>query len=82
MTTPFVDHAAEFDADAPLRTCSMRMCQLEASWSATSDYEARIIAIGPLSPEPDTAAVDLCERHAKRLVLPSGWERIDYDPQA
>lgn len=68
------------DIDAPIRKCSMRMCSLEASMSATSDYRARVMAVGPLSPEPEPAAVDLCPRHARELVLPSDWERIDYEP--
>lgn len=37
------------------------------------------MAVGPLSPEPQPPAHDLCARHLEALSAPEGWELIRHE---
>jgi hypothetical protein len=40
-------------------------------------YEAKVVVIGDLSPEPNPNLVDLCSEHVERLIPPMGWRIRD-----
>lgn len=59
-----------------MRSCTKDTCPAEAGVTLTYDYEDRVAVLGPLSPEPESHAHDLCFRHAKRFTAPAGWQVI------
>lgn len=62
------------------------MCAREAELTLTSDYAGSVLALGPLSPVPSPEGYDLCQEHAQRLSVPTGWQllrhRTDPGPDA
>jgi len=56
------------------RRCARVGCSLPATHTLTADYDDRLMAVGPLSPEPAPPAHDLCDRHAEALNPPEGWQ--------
>ncbi|MBS1907955.1 MAG: DUF3499 family protein [Actinobacteria bacterium] len=55
------------------RLCSKVGCAREAAATLTYDYGDQMAALGPLGPENDPHAHDLCGIHADRLSVPAGW---------
>lgn len=43
----------------------------------TYDYGSRCAWIDPLDADASPAGYDLCDDHAGRLAVPSGWSRTD-----
>ncbi len=43
-------------------------------------YEAKVVVVGDLSPEPNPNLVDLCSAHVERLTPPMGWRIRDERP--
>jgi hypothetical protein len=56
------------------RVCTSGNCRHEAQATLTYDYEELIAVIGPLSPEKEPLAHDLCRKHALSFVAPVGWQ--------
>lgn len=46
----------------------------------TYDYSSRCVWIDGLDADESPAGYDLCEDHADRLGVPSGWSRTDRRP--
>ncbi|MDH6531820.1 hypothetical protein M2119_000057 [Aurantimicrobium minutum] len=58
------------------RPCSKGRCLQPAEFSLTYDYDDQLAVVGPLSPEPESLAHDLCVKHARGFTAPQGWELI------
>ncbi|MGO1539262.1 MAG: DUF3499 family protein [Leucobacter sp.] len=70
------DHGAASEDRTGMRLCARVACGSPAVATLTADYENRVMAVGPLSPEPVFQAHDLCERHTARLSPMSGWSIV------
>ncbi len=51
-------------------------CGGPAVATLTYSHEDRTAVVGPLTPEHEPHAYDLCEKHAKSLTAPMGWQLI------
>jgi hypothetical protein len=60
------------------RVCSKATCSNKAVATLTFDYQASIAVLGQLSPNAQTGAFDLCQRHAERFTPPLGWQLIKH----
>lgn len=58
------------------RQCSRTGCSERATVTLTYHYGSSHVWLDVLVTERDPHAYDLCERHAARLTVPSGW-RLD-----
>jgi hypothetical protein len=58
------------------RVCTKGRCQQPALFTLTYDYEDKLAVIGPLSPEKESAAHDLCRKHALGFTEPQGWKAM------
>lgn len=58
------------------RLCTKGRCKQPAEFSLTYDYEDKLAVLGPLSPQPETLAHDLCRKHAAGFVPPQGWQQL------
>ena len=58
------------------RLCTKGRCKQRAEFSLTYDYEDKLAVLGPLSPEKESAAHDLCRKHAVGFVPPQGWTQL------
>lgn len=67
------------DASRRARLCARVACGGAAVATLTSDYEDRVMAVGPLSPDPVPQAHDLCARHRDALSPPRGWSILRYE---
>ena len=43
----------------------------------TFEYGSRTVWLLDLAADPVLTGYDLCSKHAERLTVPNGWERID-----
>lgn len=59
-----------------MRPCTKDACPDTAEVTLTYDYEERIAVLGPLSPQKEPHAHDLCPRHARRFTAPAQWQVI------
>ena len=59
------------------RHCSRTGCTAAASVTLTYQYSRSVAWLDVLSRERDPHSYDLCERHAERLTVPSGWRLED-----
>ncbi len=59
------------------RLCARPGCDEVASATMTYDYGDRSTWIDTLDPDASPAGYDLCDHHAERLGVPSGWSRTD-----
>ncbi len=59
------------------RLCSRTGCSERATVTLTYHYGRSLVWLDHLSDERDPHAYDLCERHARRLSVPSGWSLDD-----
>jgi len=64
------------DPPLVLRRCARPDCALSAAASLSYDYHGRTVWLDD-GPAPDPSHHDLCDGHAGRLRVPSGWELID-----
>ena len=58
------------------RVCTKGRCKQPAHYTLTYDYEDKLAVIGPLSPESESAAHDLCRKHAIGFTAPQGWNEM------
>jgi len=68
--------SAAMDPPLVLRRCARPDCALAAAASLSYDYRARTVWLDA-GPAPDPSHHDLCEGHAARLRVPSGWQLVD-----
>ena len=59
------------------RLCARPGCAEVAEATMTYDYASRAAWIDRLDEEQSPAGYDLCDDHAQRLGVPSGWTRSD-----
>ncbi|CAN5746525.1 hypothetical protein BH24ACT2_BH24ACT2_08410 [soil metagenome] len=59
------------------RLCARPACAEVACATMTYDYAARAAWIDRLDDDASPAGYDLCDGHATRLGVPSGWTRTD-----
>jgi hypothetical protein len=64
-------------AGAIARHCSRTGCSDSASVTLTYHYGRSQVWLDELTRERDPHAYDLCERHAARLSVPTGWSLDD-----
>jgi hypothetical protein len=64
------------------RQCSRTGCSDGAAVTLTYQYAHAQVWLDCLSHERDPHAYDLCERHARRLTAPQGWQIRDRRPPA
>jgi hypothetical protein len=50
---------------------------VEAVATVGLSYEAKVVVVGDLSPEPNPNLLDLCSEHVSRLTPPIGWRMRD-----
>lgn len=62
------------------RLCARVGCGRAAIATLTADYDDRMMAVGPLSPERMPPALDLCAEHRDSLSPPEGWSLVEHDP--
>ena len=58
------------------RPCSKVTCSQQAVATLTYSHEDRTAVLGQLTLVHEPHAYDLCEKHAKRLTAPQGWQLI------
>jgi phosphomannomutase len=58
------------------RLCSKVTCSHQAVATLTYSHEDRTAVLGQLTPVYEPHAYDLCEKHAKTLTAPQGWQLI------
>ena len=58
------------------RLCSKVTCSHQAVATLTYSHEDRTAVLGQLTPQHEPHAYDLCEKHAKTLTAPQGWQLI------
>ncbi len=58
------------------RLCTKATCSGVAVATLTYSHEDRTAVVGPLTPEYEPHAYDLCDKHAKSLTAPMGWQLI------
>ncbi|MDR0959355.1 MAG: DUF3499 domain-containing protein [Propionibacteriaceae bacterium] len=58
------------------RICSRTGCVQPAVATLTYSYGDTTAALGPISPEPERGAHDLCVVHAETLTVPRGWDLV------
>jgi hypothetical protein len=68
--------SAAMDPPLALRRCARPDCALPAAASLSYDYRARTVWLDD-GPAPDPSHHDLCDGHAARLRVPSGWQLVD-----
>jgi len=56
-----------------VRQCSRTGCAEAATATLAYDYRQSRVWLEQLYEESDPHRYDLCERHANRLAVPSGW---------
>ncbi len=59
------------------RQCSRTGCAERATVTLTYVYARSHVWLDDLSRDRDPHAYDLCDRHADRLSVPSGWSLSD-----
>lgn len=59
------------------RLCTRTGCSEPADVTLTYHYGRSQVWLDNLSAERDPHAYDLCERHAERLSVPTGWSLED-----
>jgi hypothetical protein len=66
------------------RRCSRNGCPKSAVATLTYVYADSTAVVGPLATFAEPHSYDLCERHARSLTAPRGWELVrhegEFDP--
>lgn len=60
-----------------IRQCSRTGCAERATATFSYQYGQSLVWLNHLLDERDPHSYDLCERHANRLAVPSGWTLED-----
>ena len=58
------------------RGCSRATCRAMATMTLTYIYADSTAVLGPLATFAEPHAYDLCEFHARKLIVPNGWSVI------
>lgn len=58
------------------RTCSRNGCPKSAVATLTYVYADSTAVVGPLAAYAEPHTYDLCERHARGLTAPRGWQLV------
>jgi Protein of unknown function (DUF3499) len=61
------------------RRCSRNGCPRQAVATLTYVYAESTAVVGPLATFSEPHTYDLCERHARSLTAPRGWELVRHD---
>jgi len=63
----------------PPRRCTRNGCPKPAVATLTYVYADSTAVIGPLAAFAEPHTYDLCERHARGLTAPRGWDLVRHD---
>jgi hypothetical protein len=63
----------------PPRRCSRNGCPKTAVATLTYVYADSTAVVGPLAVFSEPHSYDLCERHARGLTAPRGWELVRHE---
>ena len=63
----------------PPRRCSRNGCPKTAVATLTYVYADSTAVVGPLAAFSEPHSYDLCERHARGLTAPRGWELVRHE---
>lgn len=58
------------------RICQKPACTNVAAYTLTYDYVDSMAVLGPLASGDQLDGVNLCSKHADRLVMPNGWNLV------
>jgi hypothetical protein len=58
------------------RQCAKPACSQPAVATLTFAYADLQAVLGPLAPDAEPGAYDLCQEHARRATAPRGWELV------
>lgn len=61
------------------RRCSRNGCPRQAVATLTYVYADSTAVVGPLAAFSEPHTYDLCERHARGLTAPRGWELVRHE---
>jgi hypothetical protein len=61
------------------RRCSRNGCPKSAVATLTFVYADSTAVVGPLAAFAEPHTYDLCERHARSLTAPRGWDLVRHD---
>ncbi|HEX6870686.1 MAG TPA: DUF3499 domain-containing protein [Micromonosporaceae bacterium] len=61
------------------RTCSRNGCPKVAVATLTYVYADSTAVVGPLAAYAEPHSYDLCERHARGLTAPRGWDLVRHE---
>jgi Protein of unknown function (DUF3499) len=61
------------------RRCSRNGCAKPAVATLTYVYLDSTAVVGPLATFPEPHSYDLCERHARGLTAPRGWQVVRHE---
>jgi hypothetical protein len=61
------------------RRCSRNGCPKPAVATLTYVYADSTAVVGPLAAFAEPHTYDLCERHARSLTAPRGWDLVRHD---
>lgn len=59
-----------------MRQCSKTSCRTAAVATLTYNYADSTVVLGPMSRRAEPHTYDLCERHARTMTAPKGWELL------
>jgi hypothetical protein len=59
-----------------MRQCSKTGCQTGAVATLTYNYADSTAVLGPMSRLAEPHTYDLCEKHARTLTAPKGWDLV------
>jgi hypothetical protein len=59
-----------------MRQCSKTSCRTAAVATLTYNYADSTVVLGPMSRLAEPHTYDLCERHARSMTAPKGWELL------
>lgn len=62
-----------------VRVCSRTGCLQLAVATLTYAYSDSTAVVGPLATASEPHSYDLCEQHAIRLTVPTGWEVVRHE---
>ncbi|NUL44016.1 DUF3499 domain-containing protein [Cellulosimicrobium funkei] len=63
-----------------MRQCSKTSCQSAALATLTYNYADSTVVLGPMSRLAEPHTYDLCEKHARSMTAPKGWELLRIQP--
>jgi len=76
-TLSAVVHVTRLPSPLVTRQCSRPTCSEAAEATLSYSHSGRTAWLAPLAGERDPHAYDLCDRHAGRVGVPTGWRLVD-----